>query len=105
MHERELWHYYVCYRLYAVWLQSVLSIPHYKGVAASAIQALLKTSTNKHINLIVFMHPLNQGRGGRYYWSSCLIVEHLGTTPQGFVLSTWDSFSEFRRSDCQREGN
>lgn len=50
-----------------LWLQSVLCLPRCKGEAASANQEGLKTSMNKLINLIVFIHLLSQCRGGNYY--------------------------------------
>lgn len=59
---------------YTLGLQSVLSIQHCKGAAASANQEGLKTSTKKHINPTVFIHLLSWCSVGYYCWSSCLIL-------------------------------
>lgn len=49
----------ICVRDYMPWLQSVLSIHRCKGAAASVNQEGLKTSVNKHINLIVFIYLIS----------------------------------------------
>lgn len=76
---------------YKLWLQSVLSINHCKGAAASANQEGLKPSINKHINLIVFIHLLSRCRGGDYYWNSSLILGNM--FPRSRLLSMEQSAS------------
>lgn len=76
----------ICVRDYMPWLQSVLSIHCCKGAAASVNQEGLKTSVNKHINLIVFIYLISWHRVGDFIG---IDLSFWGTCAQGVNLSTW----------------